>query len=80
MITKEDENDNEVRREDQDRINQFARLNARLQDNKSEREQIKVGDQDCIQCIDARFSGVIHITFLFNSFHYLILERVRRFG
>lgn len=42
MIAKEDENDNEVRREDQDRINQFARLNARLQDNKSEREQIKV--------------------------------------
>lgn len=42
MIAKEDENDNEVRREDQDRINQFARLNARLQENKSEREQIKV--------------------------------------
>jgi magnesium-transporting ATPase (P-type) len=42
MIAKDDENDNEVRREDQDRINQFARLNARLQDNRSEREQIKV--------------------------------------
>lgn len=43
MIAKEDENDNEVRREDQDRINQFARLNARLQEIKFEREQIKVG-------------------------------------
>ena len=42
MIAKEDENDNEVRREDQDRINQFARLNARLQEIKFEREQIKV--------------------------------------
>jgi hypothetical protein len=47
MIAKEDENDNEVRREDQDRINQFARLNARLQENKYEREQIKVGDLRC---------------------------------
>jgi hypothetical protein len=42
MINKEDENDNEVRWEDQDRINKFARLNARRQENKVEREQIKV--------------------------------------
>ena len=42
MIATEDENDAEVRREDQDRINHFARLNARLQENRVERDEVKV--------------------------------------
>ena len=42
MLAPEDENEADVRREDQDRINQFARLNARLQDNRVEREEVKV--------------------------------------
>lgn len=42
MLAPEEENEAEVRREDQDRINQFARLNARLQENRVEREEVKV--------------------------------------
>jgi hypothetical protein len=42
MLAPEDENEADVRREDQDRINQFARLNARRHDNTMERDQIKV--------------------------------------
>jgi prefoldin subunit 4 len=42
MLAPEEENEAEVRREDQDRINRFARLNARLNDNRTEREEVKV--------------------------------------
>jgi hypothetical protein len=42
MLAAEEENENEVRREDQDNINQFARLNARLHEVRNERENIKV--------------------------------------
>jgi hypothetical protein len=42
MLAPEDENEADVRREDQDRINQFARLNARRHDNSMERDHIKV--------------------------------------
>jgi hypothetical protein len=42
MIAREDENEAEVRREDQDRINRFARLNARLNENRAERDEVKV--------------------------------------
>ena len=38
----EEEVDVEVRREDQDNINKFARLNARLQELREERNLIKV--------------------------------------
>jgi len=41
MLAPEEENDAEVRREDQDNINQFARLNARLHALREERENIK---------------------------------------
>lgn len=41
MIAPEDENEAEVRREDQDRINQFARLNARLNENRFEWDETK---------------------------------------
>lgn len=41
MLKPEDENDADVRREDQDRINRFARLNARLQDLRMERQELK---------------------------------------
>jgi hypothetical protein len=42
MLAPEDENEADVRREDQDRINQFARLNARLEENRAEREEVNV--------------------------------------
>lgn len=42
MITKEDENEAEVRREDQENINTFGRLNARLQEVKEEGASLKV--------------------------------------
>ena len=38
----QEENEAEVRREDQDAINKFARLNARLHELRDERELIKV--------------------------------------
>lgn len=42
MLTPEEESDSDVRREDQDNINRFARLNARLHDVRRERATIKV--------------------------------------
>lgn len=42
MLTPEEENEAEVRREDQDNINKFARLNAKLHDVRSERDSLKV--------------------------------------
>lgn len=42
MLTREEENDNEVRKEDQDRINRFARLNVRRNEIKVEQEEAKV--------------------------------------
>jgi prefoldin subunit 4 len=41
MIAPEDENNNEVRREDQDNINQFARLNVRLHEVRREQAELK---------------------------------------
>jgi hypothetical protein len=40
----EEESEAEVRRVDQDNINKFARLNARLHELRDERELIKVRD------------------------------------
>lgn len=42
MLKPEEENEAEVRREDQDNINKFARLNAKLHEVRAEREQLKV--------------------------------------
>ena len=42
----EEENNTEVRREDQNNINKFARLNARLHELRDERKVIKVGQVD----------------------------------
>ena len=44
MLASEDENDAEVRREDQENINRFARLNARLAVVRSERDALKVSE------------------------------------
>jgi len=41
MLRPEEESDAEVRREDQDNINHFARLNARLNEVKAEKESLK---------------------------------------
>jgi len=42
ILSKEEENDNEVRREDQDAINEFGRLNARLDEVKRQVDNLKV--------------------------------------
>ena len=42
ILSKEEENDAEVRREDQDAINEFGRLNARLDEVKRQVESLKV--------------------------------------
>ena len=42
MLDNQDENDAEVRREDQENINRFARLNARLATVRNERDTLKV--------------------------------------
>mmetsp|Transcript_1619 Transcript_1619/g.2754 ORF Transcript_1619/g.2754 Transcript_1619/m.2754 type:complete len:112 (+) Transcript_1619:180-515(+) len=41
ILSKEEENDNEVRREDQDAINEFGRLNARLDEVKRQVDALK---------------------------------------
>jgi len=41
ILSKEEENDNEVRREDQDAINEFGRLNARLDEVKRKIDSLK---------------------------------------
>eukprot|EP00584_Thalassiosira_punctigera_P009728 CAMPEP_0172527564 /NCGR_PEP_ID=MMETSP1067-20121228/2212_1 /TAXON_ID=265564 ORGANISM="Thalassiosira punctigera, Strain Tpunct2005C2" /NCGR_SAMPLE_ID=MMETSP1067 /ASSEMBLY_ACC=CAM_ASM_000444 /LENGTH=134 /DNA_ID=CAMNT_0013311319 /DNA_START=192 /DNA_END=596 /DNA_ORIENTATION=+ len=41
ILAKEEENDAEVRREDQDRINEFGQLNARLHEVRDEVDQLK---------------------------------------
>lgn len=42
ILNKEEENDAEVRREDQDQINEFGRLNARLHEVRGEVDGLKV--------------------------------------
>ena len=42
MLTKQEESEAEVRREDQENINSFGRLNARLQEAKEEQAILKV--------------------------------------
>jgi hypothetical protein len=42
MLRPENENDNDVRREDQDNINRFGRLNARLHELRAEKQALKV--------------------------------------
>lgn len=43
LLPAEEENEAEVRREDQENINRFARLNARLGVVREERDSLKVG-------------------------------------
>ena len=42
MLEREEENEAEVRREDQDNINKFALLNARMHELRDERDALKV--------------------------------------
>ena len=50
ILGKDEENDAEVRREDQDKINEFGRLNARLHEVKSEAAKLKVSIVYVILC------------------------------
>lgn len=45
ILSKEEESDAEVRREDQDRINEFGRLNARLHEVRDEVKKLKVSEE-----------------------------------
>jgi hypothetical protein len=42
ILTKDEENDAEVRREDQDKINEFGQLNARLHEVRAQCKKLKV--------------------------------------
>jgi hypothetical protein len=42
ILTKDEENDAEVRREDQDKINEFGQLNARLHEVRAQSKKLKV--------------------------------------
>lgn len=42
ILAREEENNNEVRREDQDHINTFGRLNARLHEARETKERLQV--------------------------------------
>lgn len=44
ILAKEEESDAEVRREDQDRINEFGELNARLYEVRAEVKKLKVSN------------------------------------
>ena len=55
MLNKEEENEAEVRREDQENINAFGRLNARLQETKEEQESLKVGRRDDLEFLCIHF-------------------------
>ena len=50
ILSKEEESDAEVRREDQDRINEFGRLNARLHEVRDEVYKLKVSERIGCQC------------------------------
>ena len=51
ILSKEEESDAEVRREDQDRINEFGRLNARLHEVRDEVYKLKVSDRILFECL-----------------------------
>jgi hypothetical protein len=60
ILSKEEESDAEVRREDQDRINEFGRLNARLHEVRDEVNKLKVSERifECL-CFPTRIQHLI---------------------
>ena len=54
ILAKEEENDAEVRREDQDQINEFGRLNARLHEVRDEVGKLKV-------CVYYKYILYVHV-------------------
>lgn len=60
MLAREEENDNEVRREDQENINKFGRLNARLYEARDEQAALKVRRCYCtIHDIFECYGGIV---------------------
>ncbi len=62
ILSKEEESDAEVRRVDQDRINEFGRLNARLHEVRDEVNKLKVSESilfEHIICFPTRISPLI---------------------
>ena len=62
MLTPEEENESEVRREDQDNINVFARLNAKLHEVRAERDTLRVRTvlfDSCIASSGCLFSFIL---------------------
>ena len=51
ILAKDEENDAEVRREDQDKINEFGQLNARLHEIREESEKLKVSLLCILHCL-----------------------------
>lgn len=71
MLQREEESDAEVRREDQDNINKFARLNGRLHELRSERDALKVRS-----CVADKIPHSLVAFSLFNRRKQKQLERM----
>ena len=78
MLQPQEESEAEVRRVDQDNINKFARLNARLHELRDERDLIKVCSFHIILIILPVFywENLTHMLFHF----YMILEIIGTIG
>jgi hypothetical protein len=74
MIARAEESEADVRREDQERINRFARLNARKGENAAERAQIQV------RWIKPETNGTVYCSTTALHTHDGSLESVERIG
>lgn len=74
ILAKEEENDTEVRREDQDKINEFGQLNARLHEVREQTERLKVrgNDQIILRCKNDHIEPSLTNAFLFQK----LLEKI----
>lgn len=70
ILAKEEENDAEVRREDQDKINEFGQLNARLHEVRGETSKLKVSFGYSVLMAFASRRLPISILFDHNAFRF----------
>jgi hypothetical protein len=64
VLDPQDENDSEVRREDQNNINQFARLNARIHTLRQKKESLQVRSVEVVEYIMLQFKKVTERDYL----------------
>jgi hypothetical protein len=78
ILAKDEENDAEVRREDQDKINEFGQLNARLHEVRGETSKLKVSDGVSL-LLESYLSLIFSLTMLLLYDHIAfrsIIDRV----